>query len=287
MIFAAIKSGFAQTWANKRLVLCYYLANFLFGIILMLPFRSALQDFVGSSLMGEKLAGRLDMDFLFEFFKENPTLLSSYIILLPLLLGGYWLLMLFFSGGAFSQFVRGDNFSASQFWGDSARYFVRFIRLLLWMIPVGIALFCLQFVWNGIQRIFFGSDPFQSVIFWGGWIKVGLRYFSLIAFCMILDYARIHAISSDEIRMRVAFLHGLKLVARNFGVTLGFAVIIFAFGLIALLLYHPIADLLHEPYIIIIVLLFLWQQLFIILRMVLKLALYAGEVKLYQTISSN
>lgn len=286
MIFTAMKTGFAQAWASKRMILLYYLTNLVFGTILMLPFRSVLHDFVGNSLMGEKLAGRLDMDFLFEFIKENPNLLSSYLILLPLLLVGYWLIMLFFSGGAFSLFIRGEKFSAAQFWGDAAKYFGRFLRLVLWSIPLGIALFCLQFIWSGFQRVMFGSDPYQSVIYWGGWIKVGLRYISFILFLMILDYARIYAVRSDEKRMRVSLLQGLKFAASNLKVTFGFALLFFLIGIISLIIYNTIADLLHSPNSAIILLLFIWQQIYVALRMILKLALYAGEAMLYQLISN-
>lgn len=64
MIIDSIKAGIRLMWSNKRIVLIYYLANLLFGIILMLPFRSVLSSFVGNSLMGEMLVDRLDMDFL-------------------------------------------------------------------------------------------------------------------------------------------------------------------------------------------------------------------------------
>lgn len=282
-----MKTGFAQAWANKRLILLYYLTNLAFGTILMLPFRSVLRDFVGNSLMGEKLAGRLDMDFLFEFIKENPNLLSSYLILLPLLLIGYWLIMLFFSGGAFSLFIRGEKFSAAEFWGNAAKYFGRFIRLVLWSIPFGIALFCLQFIWNGLQRILFGSDPYQSVVYWGGWIKVGIRYLSFILFFLLLDYARIYVVSKDEKRMRTSLVQALKFAATNFWIMFGFASLLFLIGIICLILYNPIADLLHSPNSIIILLLFFWQQFYLAARMILRLTLYAGEVKLYQTISIN
>ncbi len=287
MIFKAIKFGLAQAWTNKRLILLYYLVNLVFGIILMIPFRSMLQNFIGSSLMGEKLAGRLDMDFLFEFIKYNPGLISSYVVLLPLLLIGYWLMLLFLSGGALSLFVREDRFSAPQFWAGAAKYFARFFRLFLWSIPIGIVLFCAQFIWTGIQRLMFGSDPYQSVLYWGSWIRVGFRYLSLIVFFMILDYARIYAIRSDERRMRISLLQGLRFAVSNFGVTFGFALLIFILGVILLVIYNPLADLLHAPNTMIIGLLFIWQQIYLALRMVLRLVLYAGETKLYQQISAN
>jgi len=141
MILSSIKYGFNQTWQNKRMALIYYLANLFFGVILMLPFRSILSKFIGTSLMGEKLSGRMDLDFLFEFIKENSNFFSTYTVLFLVLPTAHWLLTLFLSGGAFSVFTSGENFTSPLFWGSAVKYFGRFIRLRLWSIPVFAILF--------------------------------------------------------------------------------------------------------------------------------------------------
>ncbi len=286
MIIDSIKAGIRLMWSNKRIVLIYYLANLLFGIILMLPFRSVLSSFVGNSLMGEMLADRLDMDFLFEFFKENHNLLSTYTVLLLVLPTAYWLLNLFLSGGAFSVFISNQKYASPLFWGNAANYFGRFIRLVLWSIPVFVVLFCLQFFWTATQRIFFGSDPYQYVTYWGGWIKVGLRYFSLVLYFLVLDYARIHAVTTDERRMRISLWQGVKFAFINFWKTFALALLFFLLGIIALIIYNPMADLLHAPSSLVILLLFIWQQVYMVFRMVLRVTLYSGEVRLYQALSS-
>ena len=285
MILTSLKSGISQMWSNKRILLIYYLANLLFGIVLMLPFRSILSRFVGNSLMGEKLAGRMDMDFLFEFFKHNPNFLSTYAGLILILPAIYWLFTLFFSGGAFSVFASGEKYTSTLFWGNAVRYFGRFIRLVLWSIPVFALLFCLQFFWTAIEKIFFGSDPYQYITYWGGWIKMGLRYISLILYFIVLDYARIHAVTTDENRMRISLWQGIKFAFKNFWKTFGLKLLLFIAGIIALIIYNPIADLLHAPYSIVILLLFIWQQVYMVFRMVLKLTLYAGEMRLYGLVS--
>ncbi len=284
MILNAIKSGIRQMWSNRRIVLIYYLANLLFGIVLMLPFRSILGRFVGSSLMGEMLAGKLNMDFLFEFFKENPNVFSTYAILLLALPIAYWLLNLFLSGGAFSVFASNEKYASPLFWGNAASYFSRFIRLALLSIPLFAVLFCLQFLWTAIERIFFGNDPYQYITHWGGWIKVGLRYISFIFYFLILDYARIHAVSTEEDRMRISLWEGIKFAYKNFWRTSGVALLFFISGIIVLIIYNLIADLLHAPSSLVILLLFIWQQIYIVFRMILRVTLFAGEVNLYKTL---
>lgn len=287
MIITSIKSGLTQMWSNKRMVIIYYLANLIFGIVLMVPFRAMLSRFVGHSLMGEKLAGKLDMDFLFEFFKENPSLFSTYSVLLLIVPTVYWILSLFLSGGAFSIFTADEKYTSPLFWSSAASYFGRFFRLVLWSVPVLGILFCLQFLWTGIEHIFFGSDPYQYITHWGGWIKVGLRYIGIILYFIILDYARIHAVLSDGHRMRICLWQGIKFAFNNFFNTFGLAVLLFIAGIIALVIYNPIADLLHTPYWFVILSLFIWQQVYMFFRMILRLTLYAGEVRLYKLMSSS
>ena len=287
MVLTSLKSGISQMWSNKRIVLIYYLANLLFGIILMLPFRSILSRFVGKSLMDEKLAGRMDMDFLFEFFKENPSFFSTYSILILIIFAAYGLLSLFLSGGTFSVFASGEKYTSPLFWGNATKYFSRFIRLVLWSIPVFAILFCLQFLWTAIEKIFFGSDPYQYITYWGGWIKVALRYISLILYFIVLDYARIQTVTTDENRMRISLWQAIKFAFRNFWKTFGLALLLFIVGIIALIIYNPIADLLHAPSSIVVLLLLIWQQVYMVWRMVLRLTLYGGEVRLYGLVSGE
>ena len=287
MIISSIKSGLRKLSQNKRIILVYYLANLSFGIILMLPFRTVLSRFVGNSLMGEKLGGHLDWNFVFEFLKQNSDLTATYAGLFLIVPAFYWLFSLFLSGGAFSVFASSEKYTSPLFWGNATKYFGRFIRLVLWSIPVFAILFCLQFIYSGLQRIFFGSDPYQYITFWGGWIKVGLRYISIILYFIILDYARIHAVTTDDRRMRISLWQGIKFAFGNFWKTFGLALILFITGIIALFIYNPIADLLHAPSIIVILLLFFWQQIYMIFRMVLRLTLYGSEVKLFQAIYSS
>ena len=287
MIFMSLKSGFAQMWANKRMVLVFYLANLFFSLMIMLPFRAVLNEFVGHSLMGAKLGGALDMDFLFEFFKHNRAALTSIAGLFFIVPAAYWLFVLFISGGAFAVFASGEKYTPPLFWGHAARYFGRFFRLFLWSLPVFAILFCLQFLVTGIERLVFGSDPYQYITYWGGWIKVGLRVISLLLFGLVFDYARIHTVTTDERRMRISLWEGIKFAFRNILQTFGLAFFLFIAGAIALVIYYPIADVLSAPNTIIIILLFVLQQLYIFFRTMLRLTLYSSQMHLYHSLSSD
>lgn len=251
----------------------------------MLPFRAALSHYIGNSLAGEKLGGTIDMDLLLEFIVKNAALGGVIIGTGLALLGVYALANLFLSGGAFGIFISGDKYNASQFWGSAAKYFGRFLRLFLWGIPILIILFSLQFIVTGAQKIFWGSDPYEYIPYWGNWLKLGLRALALFLFFMIYDYARIYTVKFDERYMRKAILAGLRFAWKYLLRTVMLAFSFFLIGVIAFMIYNPVADLFSAPNAAIIVLLFLWQQLFILFRMMLRLGLYSGQVHLYNELS--
>lgn len=285
MVFACLKAGFAQVWVNKRILLIFYLLNLLMGVVLMLPFRATLNHHIGNSLAGEKLGGTIDMDLLLEFLLKNGALGGVIIGVGLAVLGVYALANLFLSGGAYGNFVSGEIYNTSQFWGNAGKYFGRFLRLFLWGVPILIILFSLQFLVTGVQKIFWGSDPYEYVPYWGKWLKLGLRAFALFMFFLIYDYSRIYTVKFDERNMKKAILAGFRFTWKNLRRTVTLAFTFSLLGIIALLIYNPVADLLSAPNAAIIILLFLWQQSFILFRMMLRLGLYSAQVHLYNELS--
>jgi len=277
-----IKSGFIQMYETKRLVIIYYLTNLIFAVLLVAPFRTVLNRFAGQSLMGAELAGRMDIDFLLEFlFNKNdlPFIFISMILIMAVLYGAF---SLFLSGGAFTIFIRKEKYSSALFWGSAGAYFWRFVRLCLWMVPVLGILFSLQFLWTLIERIIWGSDPYQHISFWGDWIELGLRYVGILLTFIILDYARIYTVITNESIMRKSLLQSLRVVLHHFWQTFGIACVIFILGFATLLLYYPLANLLSASHWIIVLLLLIVQQLFMLTRMALRLALYAAQADFFK-----
>ncbi len=282
MILSSLKHGFAQMRAHKRMVLVFYLANLFFGVILLLPFRAMLMNYLGDSAMGAKLAGPLDLDFVFEFLFNNENVIATQMGMLMIVPGLYWLFGLFLSGGAFAVFASQDRYIPSQFWGGAATYFGKFVRLALYSLPVLAVLFCVQYLELGVQRVVWGKDAYQNISYWGGWTRIGLTALSMILFGAIFDYARVHAVLHDERKMRVSIWQGIKFTFGNFISTFGLALTMFLAGALALAIYNPLANSFSAANGFIIFLLFLVQQAYMFARMALKLALYAGEVHLYQ-----
>ncbi|RMG30709.1 MAG: hypothetical protein D6732_15865 [Methanobacteriota archaeon] len=285
MVLPALKSGTSWVWKNKKVVMIYYFFNLIFGLIIIFPLRSSLKQYLGSSMMGKLLAGRINMDFLIEFLLNNKHVVPSLLGMVFIASLLYWLSHLFLSGGTLSLLANNQNYSAEPFWGKCARFLGRFLRLFLLSIPLLLILLSLQYIVTGVEKLFWGSDPYENVIYWGKWIKAFVRGFGLILYMIVFDYARIFTIHTDSRRMRTAMWESMMFCRKNFGNVFMLA---FTFSLItylSLFIYNPVANLLSAPYGVVIFGLFLWQQLYMIFRMGIKVSLLGGEVYLFQHFS--
>ncbi|MCK6562771.1 hypothetical protein HUU39_22245 [candidate division KSB1 bacterium] len=282
MLRTSLKTGLEQLHANWRMVLVYYLSSLVFGLILTLPMWTSLRRFIGASEMGALLAGRLDWDFAIEFLHNNPSLLPTLQRLLVLMFLLHTLWSLFLSGGAFAIFAAGRRYEPAVFWSGAAKYFGRFLRLSAWSLLPAFALLLLLFLPGLLKRVIFGSDPYENVGYWMGWVTVGWSYVCLLFFKLVFDYARIHVVMAEDRQMRFALAEGLRFVLRNFARAFALSLLFFCTGLLVLAIYNPLADSLAAPSALVIFLLFVLQQAYLFWRKALGLALDASQVQLYR-----
>ena len=288
MVFAFLRIGLKQTWRYRKIWLFFYLLNLFCGLLMTLPWRAALTDFLGNSLMNDHLGGSLDWHPIIELFINNPalnnTLAAVSIVAAILFVVGN----IFLSGGAFYAFVHQSQYGSTSFWGHCGQLFGRFFRLSIWTLLVFAILFALtSAIVSGVVRLFWGSDPYESVLYWSGWAKIVIGYIVIVLCYLFYDYARIYIAQTDERRTRHALLNSIKFVFANLRRTFTLIFAIWFIGTGALFVYNPIADNLGHNSTLMIAALFIFQQVFMLFRTGLKTTLFAGEVSLFNTLFFN
>lgn len=286
MIIVSLFSGLKRVWGAKRMLLPFYLANLICGLLIVLPLGFVLDDFAGKSTMRARLGDSMDYNFLFEFLHYADSGVASVrgmILAVPL---AYWLIALFLSAGALAVFAGRGKYVPSSFWGGAAAYYGRFIRLTLMAIPLLIALFCLRYLVNLVQLIFFGGDPSGYIIYWGAWAKMALGFLGLILFGLIIDYARIHMVLTDNRQTRKSLWRGARFAAINLKNTLGLAFLLFASGWLIILVYYLASHLFSSTGWLVLIALLIWQQLYIFCKMALRLTAYSSQMELYRRVST-
>ena len=279
----SVVRGLDRVWVAKRLILTFYIVNLICALVIALPFWSVLSRFAGQSLMGAEMATRIDTAFFLEFLYESRRSIGPIQLLILLMMVLHWLVSLFLSGGAMAVLASGESYWPSVFWGKAAKFYGRFIRLALWSIVPLLVLALLPLAAAGLQRLIYGSDPYQYVTYWGMWIKVGLAAFALALLGVCFDYARIDAVLSNERRMRRALWRGIRFTFRNPVATIGLALVIFLAGAMAYALYRAFSGALDASSVITVSVLVVVQQIYILWRMALRLTRYSSEIALMKS----
>lgn len=287
MVFSCLKKGFTLLLSNKRMLVTFYLVNLLFAIVLMIPFRSGLASYLGNSKAAIGLASGIDFPLMREFFQANASMLPAMILLFALVAILYWLANLFLSGGAFSVFALRDNYNSDSFWAGCGRFFGRFFRLALMFVPLAAILLLSDALLGAIPKLFYGDDVPGSVAYWMSGVRVFWRGFLLVVAFVVFDYARIYMVLTNSPKARTALKRGAGFVLSNFRrtVTLGFA--FYLLSVLLILGYAPIADVLNAPSALVVILLILLHQLYMLVRMSFRLALYGGEVEMYKRLGGE
>jgi len=281
-MFKSLKKGFELFRTHKKVVVIYYLANLIPGILVTIPVWASLNRFAGNSLMGQKLAGPFDMDFLFEYLHYNKGIFSTVPALVFVVFILYGFLSLFLSGGVFSTYHNSKSYQAGLFWQGAGKYFGRYLRLLVFVMAVYFLLSGVQFAVLGLRKLVFGDDPYQYISYWANWLRLGLMFLGVIIVFLIFDYARIDAVFNDEHRMLLSLWRGFKFTFTNFTRTFGLALAILLMGILVLLAYNLVASLFAPAASWAVVSLIITQQLYLVIKIGLKLILYASELSLYK-----
>jgi len=285
MIFSSVIAGLHRAWSAKRMIAIYYVANLLCGMALALPLRSFLNTHIGTTLLGEALGGRVDMNIVADIINDHPDLFTTWSGLLWLVPAFYLFSNLFLSGGALSVFATEEKYSSTLFWSGAAKHFSRFVRLWLLALPLFGVLFLIMYLATGLTRLFFGPDPYQYITFWAGWARVGLFALAAALSYMYFDYARIYAVLHDEPLMRSVWWHGLKFTLRNIGQALLLVIALALLGVLVLGIYALVADRLATPSVLVVGALVALQQLYMMFRVFLKLAGFAAQAHFYHELS--
>jgi len=287
MILPALRSALVRLLSLKRLWLLYYLSGLVFAAVVALPAAWIVNNYAGRTLAAERLSGFMDMHFVIELVHYRSSALGALFPLMMMMFLFFSLLMLFFSGGALKLMAGDRPYQPAEFWEACSRYFSRFLRLLLWSLPLLALLFLLPALTDLARKLFWGKDPGDNIIHWFGVIKMGLRYLALLLWALFFDYARILAVQKREKRTRRLALAALQFIARRFGSVFALSLLLAAISPLGLLIYNPVAALLHAPSAMTIALLFLWHQLYMFLRAGLRLFNHSSQMKLYQALTQH
>ena len=282
-LYKAFVVGFRTASTSLRMVLVLCVFNLVIALPVALMFHNIMTGALGNSMVTDRLLQGFDVTVYIDFIGKGGKALNSLISQVG------WLAMLtlvlnsVLDGGILGRLNSVDRrYTLASFLGDCGRYFWRYVRLTLIFAPVLFIVFLASLVFLGS---IFGAIERNAVsevsVFWTQIIILGATFFLVGLVVLISDYARVETARSDARSMVRASWSAVRFVFRRFftvvGLELGFLVVSVCVIAAYLLAESPMYAATWGGMLLLVVL----QQLTIFLRMLIRVATFAGERHLY------
>lgn len=281
---SAYKSAWKAVLGTRKMWLLLYGLTFLLAFLSSMPLKGFMAKNLGNSLsLNQSLPG-FDYGFIGDILNEYGDVINLILNQSFVLVVCFFLISIFLLGGIISIFKQKEIvYNGVVFWEGCSRYFWRLLRLSLYFIFFHLLLLGI-FVSIYLARTN-GFNPFEteSEILWIRTFQIMTPIYLLFATFLFLvhDYAKLHVVHSNKILLTIPILQTFRFVFRNLGkffslYLLNILTFLFFFGIYYFLKNSFLADSFGS-----ITLLFLLTQLFVILRVGLKLLNLSGVALLY------
>ncbi len=308
-IWQHVRQGFRLAAGSGRLLLGLWLVNLLVALPAALVLAASLQASFGKSLVNEEMRQGLDTDWHAEYAASAKGLEETFTLSAlngagPLLdnlegwLSGeifnrfpglvgmgilFALLWAFLLGGVIDHLARPygpprlEGFAAA-----CGRYFPNFLRLFVLTSLVYFAIYRAAHWLYGRLEVAMRDVTRETTVF--GWVLAiaALMALALIFVRMVADYAKIMLVREERQSALGAAWASLRFVLAQPLRTLGLCLVHGLATLLLLLLYALVAPGPGESSALGILAVFLLAQVYLILRLLIRLSLLGSELSLYE-----
>ncbi|MDH7511652.1 MAG: hypothetical protein QHH14_01750 [Clostridiales bacterium] len=282
--FKIVGSGFFTASRKARLAIYLWLANFLFSLVLVAPFYFLLQRDLARSLAGENLFKGQDLLWLGDLVYKYQDVLPLFLGWLALPSLFYLVLQVFLNGGVLGRISVGERVNLAAFLSDSARYFWRFFRVFLISIIGYVLVFGL--LGRGLSA-FFKIWTESASTQWTPLIASFLRLFIfLLLFSivkMFFDYVKVGLVVEESKKTVRATLANFQFLGRRFFRAWGLFLLVGLMFIGLSIGYYLGARLIPKNSISPLVILFIWQQVYILARSWTTVLFFSTEYEFFKT----
>ncbi len=277
--FLVMKNSWKSVRRHPGMILSLWAVNVLFAFVLAAPVFFLLKREFGHSLV-ETDVGKINFLWLTDIlyrFRDALTLIPQ-AMLIPILL--FVVLWIFLNAGIIGRLAAGERATLGSFAADAGRYFPRFLAVLLLSVPAYVIVFggifhLVQIPLAAWMKNAPGEIPvliassLQSVL--------ALAFLSIVQ--MFLDYLKVRIVLGPGGSPLRAMERTLAFIGRSFFRAWALYLLVALLSIAAGALFLAVTNVLPESGAGMMALGFVWAQLFIVSRIVLKILLFATEIQ--------
>jgi len=280
----ALFAGIRMANSAGRVILTLYVLNLLLAIPIALGFRATVTAAFGGSMGPGNLVEGFDFTVVQDFMNRHGEEIQP----LSRQMAGFaflsMLLSTFLAGGTLS-FLREKNgsFSAEAFFKGCGKYFSRFFRLFLIFGILLILLAVILSVGLGTAFTQVAEGASSEVTAFAAFIAVGMAFLlPVMLLMMAADYAKVITVAHDARSMAGVTSDAVRFILKNFFPAVSLQLMLLLLALLLIAAYWGFEGLIGMTSSLSIVVVFLVQQVFMTLRMWVRVTFFAGETTLYE-----
>lgn len=283
IIVLATRGVFRQ----RKLISLFWLTNFAFSVALTLPILALFQDSLSYSVLNSQIYLTFDYLWFIQFLNIYDKSLSVLPYTIYSVIGIYIFIQLFFLGGLLSVFMNPKKNHFVDFFFGAVKFFFRFVKIAFFSFIFYLIALGLNIVLDYAVRLVFseaGSTVWEFIV-----QLIRYLFFLLMigVVSIIADYSKVAIVVNDSNYAVKTIFKTIVFIKENFGRVLTIFLILFSFLAIGGIIYNLLEGLVPRSPVYFIVLNFIFQQLLIIFRVVIRMLVYASEVILYNDLSAE
>jgi hypothetical protein len=280
-IWSAYTQGIRIAWDYKKVVFLLYGINLFVAYLLLIPFSTMLAKALDNTTAALQLLEAFDITIFSTIISEYGR--GSNLIGLIISYGFVYLILnTFIAGGILHLLKENIDFSMKEFLTGCVTYFKRFIKLLLLSVLFMVAVL-ITFI---LLKVLFGLFTKNAVTeFWPfllNFLSILLLICMIAIINMLFDYAKIIVVYNDFYKIFRSVKDTIMFVMMSMGKTLGLYGLYFLTSLIFLYIYLYMSSLIYVTGPLTIFLFFIVSQLYMIVKMFIRLCFFTGQFKFYK-----
>lgn len=283
-IIQAFSSGVRRATSEPKMTFVLYIVNLLLAIPLALAARSVMIAGFGASLAPAQMLPGLDFTVFQDFMNLNSANLQTVLgqVLSVLVLS--MLLQTFLAGGILTVLQDQEKkYSASSFFKGCGTYFFRFFRLfLLFGVILLVVALVVAVIIAALSEAMMENSTSEITDFWIRIAACVVFLFPVMLMLMAADYAKIHMVLRDEHSALRSCGKGFAFVFKRFPAAVGLELLMLLIPLLLFGIYIWLDLAIGMTTAVTILVMFVIQQIFMILRAWMKVFFFGGEMTLYR-----
>lgn len=279
-IVTAIQNAARKLNLLRRMVVLYWFFHSLISLLAALSLMGVVVPALSHSTYTTELLRQFDMAWLMEITRFSRELAGSVFAVLLMSVVIAMLGAVYLSGGAVRFLVREQwGYHIGDFHEGCGLMFWRYLRLMLYSLFFYVIVLAINGILAKVIQKVWGDGMEAAPATMAGWGRTALLILLLGLVGTAMDYAKVRlAVDGSRKSLRAAF-GSLWLVLRNPGRTLGTWLVLSALWALFLAIYLPIANAVPAATMPSILLLIVWQQIYVLCRIWLRMLAWGAAAE--------